>query len=243
MSPIIAIGDVHGQRAHLEQALDWIAVDAEARGAPLVFLGDYIDRGPDSRGVIDLIIDLQSSRDVTCLMGNHEAEMLRFLDVMHGEMPATDTGKFWLAEGGGGRQTLMSYGVHGNIDHDFKELQAKSLAAIPENHIHFLNDLPRSFETEMYFFAHAGIWPGIDLSDQDPEDLIWIREPFLMNPHDHGKLIIHGHTPISFPAFYGNRVNCDGGAAFGRAIHPVVLQNGTCFALGPNGRVTLPKQP
>lgn len=237
----ICIGDVHGQRALLEQALDWIAED-DARDLPIVFLGDYVDRGPDSKGVIDLVMDLCNSRDVTCLLGNHEAEMLRFLDVREMTMPVTETGKYWLAEGGGGRHTLQSYGIHGNKDHDFQSLQAQALAVIPQAHLDFLTSLPRSYGAGEYFFAHAGIRPGVKFGDQDAEDLIWIREPFLSDRRDHGKLVVHGHTPINFPAFYGNRVNCDGGAAFGRAVRPVILQDAACFALGPTGRIALPKQ-
>ncbi len=240
--PIVAIGDVHGQLGFLEQALEWIAQDADAQDAAIVFLGDYVDRGLDSKGVIDAIMDLQLIRDVTCLRGNHEDEMLRFLNSDHDQMPKTDCGKMWLSDGGGGRQTLLSYGVHGNTDHDFRDLQVRARDAIPDTHLDFLSRLRHSYETDSYFFAHAGIRPGIPFSEQDPDDLIWIRDPFLSATVDHGKTVIHGHTPISFPAFYGNRVNCDGGAAFGRAVHPILLQNGTSFALGPNGRVALSKQ-
>ena len=197
---LYAIGDIHGSLQKLRDLLALCERHADGRAATFVFLGDYIDRGPNSRGVIEALIDLQSRRPdrVIALKGNHEAVAVEIVD---GE---TDPAS-WLREGG--TATLRSY----RID-DARQL--------PHEHVAWLRALPLCYDDGERFFVHAGIDPGKPLGAQSDHDLIWIREPFLSDARDHGRLIVHGHTPQSdgLPDFRGNRLNLDTGAVFGRAL-------------------------
>ena len=197
---LYAIGDIHGSLQKLRDLLMLCEQHADGRTATFVFLGDYIDRGPDSRGVIEALIELQSQRPdrIIALKGNHEAVAVEILD---GE---TDQ-ESWLREGG--TATLRSY----RID-DVRDL--------PAEHVAWLRALPLCFDDGERFFVHAGIDPDKPLDAQSGHDLIWIREPFLSDGRDHGRLIVHGHTPQGdgLPDFRGNRLNLDTGAVFGGAL-------------------------
>jgi serine/threonine protein phosphatase 1 len=171
-----------------------------------VFVGDYIDRGPDSRQVIDRLIALARTHDCVFLKGNHEAVLLDFL-----QRPSA------LAEWRqyGGLETLMSYGLTPSINPDEKEQEALCLAlnrALPDSHREFLAELRPSFSCGDLFFVHAGVRPGVALKKQHEEDLLWIRDEFLSHEGYHEKIIVHGHTPNPKPEICPNRINIDTGA-------------------------------
>jgi serine/threonine protein phosphatase 1 len=197
---VYAIGDIHGSLQKLRDLMTQCRLYADGRPATFVFLGDYIDRGPDSRGVIETLMDLQSRQPdrVIALKGNHEAVALEIID---GETEP----EHWLGEGG--IATLQSY----NADHP---------RDLPQEHIAWLRALPFFHDDGRRFFVHAGVDPEKPLNAQCDHDLIWIREPFLSDPRDYGRLIVHGHTPqpSGQPDFRGNRLNLDTGAVFGRAL-------------------------
>lgn len=196
-----AIGDVHGCRDKLARLLDFCVRHSDGGSARFVFVGDYIDRGPDSRGVIETLLALKRDMpgQVTCLKGNHEDMMLRAL---HGD---EDELLLWLSQGGA--RTLLSYGVEHPAD-------------LPPEHLAFFASLPTSFDDGRRLFVHAGVNPAFALDRQREEDLIWIREPFLHSSRDFGRLVVHGHTPLlsERPDIRPNRVNLDTGAVYG---HPL----------------------
>ncbi|ATU92635.1 metallophosphoesterase [Phyllobacterium zundukense] len=206
---VYAIGDVHGRLDLLQEMHRRIQAENE-KSPPfdwvVVHLGDYIDRGLQSKGVLDLLVNLQKkTHRMLALAGNHDIGLLEFLD----------TGDaYGLFARNGGRQTALSYGININFN-DPGSVYAgrKALAdAIPPSHIQFLRGLRRSMVFGDFFFCHAGIRPGVDLDRQDPDDLIWIRWEFLENTHPHPKIIVHGHTPVSDVEVRANRVNLDTGA-------------------------------
>lgn len=225
---IYVIPDIHGHSDKLRDALALIEAEG-GQGARVIFLGDLVDRGPDSRGVIQTLIDgIAAGRDWIVLRGNHDQLFLDFLDVQ-GEKAGNHG---WLSTNMGGRETLASYGVY-RRDRD------AALRAVPQAHVDLLAGLPHAHETDDLFLCHAGIAPGVPLTDQHPEDLMWIREPFLSDRRDHGKLIVHGHTPVDWPEHHGNRVALDGGAGWGRALHVAVFEGQEAWLLQAGGRVPL----
>ena len=192
-----AVGDIHGSLSKLRELV--ARCEQRAAGAPLtfVFLGDHIDRGPDSAGVVGYLMELQSrpGRRVVALKGNHEAMLL---DVYDGVSPES----YWRREGG--EATLRSYGV----------ARARDL---PETKVAWFRSLPLTYDDGRRFYVHAGVNPRLPLDAQPERDLIWIREPFLSNRRDYGRLIVHGHTPVERgePDLRTNRLNLDTGAVFG----------------------------
>ena len=195
-----AIGDIHGYSAALGALLDRIESHRRGRDRRLVFVGDYIDRGPNSAGVIDLVRDLQrrEPENVICLMGNHEELLFK----SH-EDPLLVSA--WLESGG--NATLASYGVEDpeNLPDDIL-LWASTLATVHE-------DARR-------YYVHAGFRPGVPAPDPDIETRLWIREPFLSADHDFGKHVVHGHTPCmdGKPDVRHHRTNVDTAAGWGRAL-------------------------
>ncbi len=220
---IYAVGDVHGRADLLAQLLACIDADAAAYPAPRaieVYVGDYIDRGPQSREVLDLLVARSRIRRLICLKGNHETYIPDFL-----RNPAIlDQWRLF-----GGLQTLVSYGVVPSINPDAqeqRELAAAFGGALPEHHRQFLANLRPSFTSGDYFFAHAGVRPGVPLSQQHEQDLLWIREDFLLHEEGFGKIVIHGHTPVAEPDIRPNRINIDTGAYATGRLTCLVLEGG-----------------
>jgi serine/threonine protein phosphatase 1 len=205
-----AIGDIHGCRAQLEALLALIERDNAARGPAktyLVVLGDLVDRGPDSRGVIDLFVNRPPAfaRPIF-LQGNHEEFFLNVLN--DGDDVVAD----WLTYGG--YECAESYGVSKGwtMNATPHEIVERIRAAVPAAHKQFLENMSDSFRFGDYFFAHAGIRPGIDLAEQSSRDLRWIRDGFLDDRTDHGVVVIHGHTIVEAPEEKSNRIGVDTGA-------------------------------
>jgi len=206
---IYAVGDIHG-RADLLSEL-FIRIDDDRQARPItdsiqVFLGDYIDRGPNSRQVIDLLIARRRQCNVLFLKGNHEDCALRFL---------SDPTVLPVWQGIGGVHTLLSYGVMPARGDDPETQQKVSTAlceAMPDSHRRFIGGLALSFTCGDFFFVHAGVRPGIPLQRQSQRDLLWIRDDFLLHEEDFGKVVVHGHTPIYEPEIRSNRINIDTGA-------------------------------
>lgn len=236
---IYAVGDIHGQMAMLEQALARIDADGGA-DARVVFLGDYIDRGPDSRGVIDRLCQgLDAGRDWVCLKGNHDRMFEWFMENPPRHDPQMLVGYHWLHERIGGVETLASYGVGVEDRTRLKDIQAIAKDAVPQRHVDFLRSLVLSHETDDLFCVHAGIRPGVPLAHQDEEDLIWIRQEFHRATAPHPKLIVHGHTPVGAATHYGNRVNLDTGAGYGHALSVALFDGAQVSLLTDQGRVLL----
>jgi serine/threonine protein phosphatase 1 len=206
---IYAISDIHGCAHLLEQMLGVIDADvahSRPRHAIEVYLGDYVDRGPDSRATLELLIRRSRRGNTVFLKGNHEA----FLDaVFRDSTRMTD----WFQVGG--MQTLMSYGLSPSLhpdDEEQRELVREFAAALPPQHLDFLQRLRLTFTCGDFFFVHAGVRPGIALSEQQEDDLLWIREKFLRSQKNFGKYVVHGHTPVRSAEVLSNRANIDTGA-------------------------------
>jgi serine/threonine protein phosphatase 1 len=206
---LYAIGDVHG-RADLLDAL-LARIDADLARRPIaqstqIFLGDYIDRGPQSRQVIDRLIAIRRQHRALFLMGNHELYALQTLSersIVSGWMEM------------GGASTLVSYGVTPSRRPDPRADREVAIAfgeAMPESHRKFIESLALAFTCGDFFFTHAGVRPGIPLRTQHQQDLLWIREDFLLHEDDFGKVVVHGHTPTMQPDIRPNRINIDTGA-------------------------------
>lgn len=206
---IYAVGDVHGCADLLDQTLARIDQHHNAKPAISeieIFLGDYVDRGPHSREVIDRLISRQRERTTVCLMGNHEQYLTEFLN---------DAEIFSDWKQFGGIATLHSYGLPVAADASDEEIRELAQALgrlLPASHRRFLQSLKPCYTSGDYFFVHAGVRPGIPLAEQRIEDLLWIRQDFLGHDGDFGKMIVHGHTPVSAPDVRSNRINIDTGA-------------------------------
>lgn len=220
---VYAIGDIHG-RLDLLLELEGMIRDDLARAKPArsvaVYLGDYVDRGPESRAVLDHLLDRPPPVDeVVHLLGNHEDAMRRFLDDRW-------IGESWV--GFGGRETLESYGVSPDRrlpqEKWMREAQIAFARALPERHRAFLDDLQLWHVEGGYLFVHAGIRPGVPLELQDREHLIWIRHEFLESEADHGHVVVHGHSIRRAPEIRPNRIGIDTGACFSGRLTALVLE-------------------
>lgn len=219
---IYAIGDVHGRLDLLETLSEMIARDLSASPVPSaveMFLGDYVDRGPHSRQVIEWLIDAPPiGTERICLMGNHETLLL-------GALSDTEQMTTWLYNGAD--TTLASYRAVPDLGPAgvAESARAAFAAALPQAHRTFLEALPRFHVAGDYLFVHAGLRPGRPLAEQRPEDLVWIREPFLRSDADHGYVVIHGHTPVAEPEIRRNRIDIDTGAVFSGHLTCLVLED------------------
>lgn len=206
---VYAIGDVHGRADLLDQTFSRIDADLKRDPPPRVLeilLGDYIDRGPASRQVLDRLIARSRQRRSVFLKGNHETYIDDFL-----RNPASlDDWRQY-----GALETLMSYGLKPKVNAvatEQAELAREFEQALPAVHRQFLASLTTSFTCGDFLFVHAGVRPGVPLADQKEEDMLWIREDFLLCEDDFGKVVVHGHTPVREPDFHPNRINIDTGA-------------------------------
>lgn len=218
---IYAVGDIHGRSDLLRETIEHI--DDDLRRRPIthaveIYLGDYVDRGPDSKGVIDLLAMRLVRSNAVCLRGNHE-------DMMEGFLRDASRLPAWLKLGG--VQTLASYGVDPHRDaleagHD---LHRRFCGVFPRAHELFLKCMRPWISCGDYLFVHAGIRPGVPFERQALADLLWIREEFLTSSLDHGKFIVHGHTPVPHPEVHPNRLNIDTAAWRTGTLTCAVLEN------------------
>lgn len=222
---VYAVGDIHGcvgpLRALHEMILDDSA-SAPSERKVIIYIGDYIDRGLQSRQVVELLINdpLPGFKSVY-LRGNHEDFMLRFLD-------DPSVGQLWFANGG--NATLDSYGVGMSKANNFEErmetMRDELAVNLPERHFAFFLALKHTHVEGDYFFAHAGIRPGVALDSQEPEDLMWVRNEFLKSGADHGKIVVHGHSITDELDIRHNRIGIDTGAFMNGRLTCLVLEGG-----------------
>ena len=240
---IYAIGDIHGHLDELQRVHRLIEADRDATGdrtAPVVHLGDLVDRGPNARGVLDFLIAGRAAGEPwITIRGNHDDMFLRFMTDTADPEADMDEAEIWLTGRLGAEATLRSYGVRTGRLFGQRSLRRDAKAAIPEAHRQFLAGTPYVHATPDLLFVHAGILPGVPIARQDPEDLMWIREPFLLDTRDHGVLVVHGHTPVDAPEHAGNRVNLDTGAGFGEPLTGAVFEGRSCWILSEQGRIPL----
>jgi serine/threonine protein phosphatase 1 len=204
---MFAVGDIHGCREKLErllEKLDWRPENGEG----LVFLGDYIDRGPDSFEVVEIVQTLKTKwpGHVTALKGNHEQMFVDFI-----------TGREAISlKHNGTDKTIRSYDTN---------------APFPKAHFHFLLNLDLFLETETHIFVHAGLRPGVPLHRQSEEDCLWIRNEFLESEYDFGKTVVFGHTPFRTPFIIPGRAGLDTGAVFGGPLTCLEVTAGRLIAV------------
>ncbi|MCO5091041.1 metallophosphoesterase [Bosea sp. (in: a-proteobacteria)] len=215
---LYAVGDVHGRLDCLRQAQRRIDRDRQGRGAVRsieIYLGDLVDRGPDSRGVIDCLIERSQERAVALAKANHELLLEGYLD---GQIPFEQ----WRALGGA--ETLLSYGLAPlTVRHGGAALLEQARLAVPRHHLDFLATAKPFIQLGSYVFVHAGLRPGIALDKQTLDDLAWIREDFLGSQADFGFTVVHGHTPVAAAEFRANRINLDTGAYLTNTLSTLVI--------------------
>jgi serine/threonine protein phosphatase 1 len=206
---IYAIGDVHGNADALRDVFARIDADKPKwaiRRSIQIYLGDYVDRGPASREVLDLLAARSRTDELVLLKGNHEAMLLEFL---------SDPSMLRHWRQYGGLQTIMSYGLKPSLNPSPEEQRelARGLAErMSTNHRELIASMQTCTRFGDFFFVHAGVRPRVPLKDQKEEDLLWIRDEFLLHERDFEKIIVHGHTPVAEPEVHSNRINLDVGA-------------------------------
>lgn len=236
---IYAVGDIHGQKSMLEGALERIEKDG-GPDAEIVFLGDLVDRGPDSAGVIELLRSgIEAGRNWTVLRGNHDRLYSYFLEDLPRPDPQILLGMDWFSDRIGGRGTLESYGIEVADTARYYQIHPVAREVIPQAHVDFMANLPAYHLHDDLLFVHAGIRPGVPLEQQTEDDMCWIRHDFLNFEEPHPWLVVHGHTPEKKAVHKGNRVNLDSGAGYGRPITAAVFEGRDVAVLGENGRVAL----
>jgi len=195
---IFVIGDVHGCLEMLKRLID--KIEWNPANDRLIFIGDYIDRGENSKGVIDFILQLkEDSTLIQCLIGNHEQMFIDYLSGVDSQSSLLN----------GGLSTLRSY-------EEMRRSQDDPL--IPPSHLDFFSSLLIMIELEHYYIVHAGFHPNIGIEDQSLNDMIWIREEFIYSDYDFGKVVIFGHTPFNSPLVMKNKIGIDTGAVFGNYL-------------------------
>jgi serine/threonine protein phosphatase 1 len=234
---LYAIGDVHGRTDLLAQKHQRIADDLARRPVAdwrVIHLGDYVDRGLDSAGTLELLIDYQANGRGEFLIGNHDHFLLEFLT----DPEAADF-DLWIVNGG--IKTLDSFGIDGMMmaysseEDALLRIHEALIAAMPPGLLEFLGGLSRMLRYGDYVFVHAGVRPEVPLDEQSDHDLIWIREPFLSSEADHGAVVVHGHTPVDEVAVRPNRIGIDTGAVFTGNLTCLVLEGTTRGLLGADG--------
>lgn len=226
---IFSIGDIHGRIDLLVQAERKIlsAPSGSDRTRLVIYLGDYVDRGPDSRAVIQhLLSPLPEPFRRICLCGNHD-------DAFHQFVTSLTFKGTWLSFGGDA--TLRSYGIDSNylmkISPNGAQLKKRVATELPETHLAFLREAPVSLLVGDYLFVHAGIVPGVPLERQSDADLMWIREPFLSKGPLMDLTVVHGHTPSVDVVFGNNRIGIDTGAYMTSKLSILHIQNGTASVI------------
>jgi len=238
---IYAVGDVHGRLDLLDRLMDLIVGDSAGRDYArtiVVFLGDYVDHGPDSNGVVGRLINIRRQRNLLSgrdpgrpppgfaplfLKGNHEDFLLSFL-----QNPASE--RIWLQNGG--EATLLSYGlvreVVGEVfwrgDPGLIKVSSMFRTLLPDDHLRFYQALELCYRAGDYFFVHAGVKPGVGLARQKPDDMLRIGDEFLNWPHHFGAIIVHGHSPVLAPEELHNRIGIDTGAFWTGKLTAVGLE-------------------
>jgi serine/threonine protein phosphatase 1 len=217
------VGDIHGRSDLLDRIVDEIHDDFKGYGGCqclTVTLGDYVDRGPDSRGVLDRLSRNPFPGKYIALRGNHEALLTDFL-----QQPSVADSWRHL----GALETLHSYGIAVNElmrGKGYEEAARALSAAVPEEHLAFLSSLKNSITIGEYFLCHAGVRPGVPLDRQNNNDLLWIRNEFLNSDLAYEKMVIHGHSPNEWPEVKPNRVNIDTGAFATGRLTCLVIDGG-----------------
>jgi Calcineurin-like phosphoesterase len=219
---LYVIGDIHGRLDLLERMIELVNLDIKDNSGDclIVTLGDYVDRGPNSRGVLDCLLKNPFAGRYVALKGNHEALLEIFLD-----NPAVAT-QWWRL---GGLETLRSFDISVRrwmTNRNFNRAAAQLRAALSPEHMEFLASLKTTLIVGRYFLCHAGVRPGIPLEQQSETDLLWIRDDFLSSRMDFGKIVIHGHTPVREPEILPNRINIDTGAFATGRLTCAVLDSG-----------------
>lgn len=215
-SKTFVIGDIHGQLGMLENLMAKIPwrPDRDA----LFFLGDYVDRGPDPRGVVDYIVNLTHHFPrVGCVLGNHEGMLMEYLMGVGRDL--------YLANGG--LTTLKAYERRKSLTTALTDLE------IPSEHKAFYESLKSYYEIEGYYLVHAGFRPGVPVIHQSKTDMMWIREPFLSSTYDFEKKVVFGHTPSLEPRIMKNKIGIDTGAAYGRRLCCLELPAEKFYFAGP----------
>lgn len=218
---LYCVGDIHGRLDLLEELHELIVADAEGfEGSKgIIYLGDYIDRGSQSKQVLDLLIEQPlKDFDVINLLGNHEQTLLDFIE-------DPQTASAWLDYGG--QVTLLSYGVgfgRINMGQQLDLLRDELQEKIPTEHIEFLQQCQLMHREGSYCFVHAGIRPGVDLDEQSPGDIMWIRDEFIRSTADHGHIIVHGHSMTEEVEWQANRIGIDTGAYNSGMLTALVLE-------------------
>ena len=203
METTYVIGDIHGCYDKLIALMDKINIDLDSE--KLVFLGDYIDRGPDSYEVVEYLINLKEKYpDIIFLKGNHE-------DMLEKYISEVDRFTYLI---NGGQQTLESYSRY---------YKPTDESLIPETHFEFFESLVLYHETDHYIFVHAGLRKNVPLEKQKPEDMLWIRKNFIQSNYDFGKQVVFGHTPLPEPLLQPNKIGIDTGAVYGNKLTCVRL--------------------
>jgi len=223
---VYAVGDIHGRLDLLRRMHEMIAEDAvgaRTHRVVVIYLGDYVDRGQQSRQVLQFLLDEPlAGFESVHLCGNHEEMMLAFLG-------DASVGPMWMYNGGDA--TLYSYGVGqqegATIEERHARMQQKLCETVPEQHLAFLRNLRLYHVEGDYLFVHAGIVPGRTLEEQRPQDLLWIRDEFVQSGEDHGRCVVHGHTIVPAPDLRANRIGIDTGAYFSGTLTCLVLEDAT----------------
>lgn len=255
-----ALGDIHGQQEQLDRALLLIEADGGA-DAELFFVGDFVDRGANSKSVIQTIMDGQNAgKPWYCTLGNHDLMFHQFVKTANVHHPEILSGKTWLHHRLGGVRTLASYMEGTELDHPewiswdhakehgldpaspslIAALSDAAKGAVPLGHLNWIASMSMFVEASYnHIFVHAGIKPGVPLRDQTQSDLIWIRDGWLDHTAPLDFMFVHGHTALDFPQHHGNRINIDGGAGYGRPLVPTGFDGTGWFTLDETGRTPL----